>query len=127
MLKTNSKKFRENLRSYILQNVDTTNYGTDEPKTFEEAARFILDTFRSEKFSTESERRYYRNNERVAFEDWCAGLPSALDTCYYYNRSAVDDMGALLKQTRNERSRYSEAAAETALTWLIYREIKAAV
>ena len=127
MLKTNSKKFRENLRSYIMRNVDTTNYGTDEPKTFEEAARFILDTFKDEKFSTENERRYYRNNERVAFEDWCAGLPSALDTCYYYNRSAVDDLGNLLEQTESERSRYSEEEAETAITRLIYREIKAAV
>lgn len=126
MLRTNSKKFRENLRSYIMQNVDTTNYGTDEPKTFEEAARLILDTFRDEKFD-EGERRYYRNNERAAFEDWCAGLPSVLDTCYYYNRSAVNDLGNLLEQTGSERSRYGETEAEAALTWFIYREIKAAV
>lgn len=127
MLTTNSKKFRENLRNYIMKNVDTTNYGMEEPQTFDEAARFIIDTFRNEKFSIEAERRYYHHNERAAFEDWCAGLPSALDTCYYYNRSAVDDLGDLLEQTSEERNRYIEAEAEAALTRLIYREIKAAV
>ena len=81
MLRTNSKKFRENLRSYIMRNVDATNYGMDDPKTFEEAARFILDTFRAEKFSDENSRRYYQNNERIAFESWCSGLPSAC--CIY--------------------------------------------
>lgn len=46
-----------------------------------------------------------------------------LDTCYYYNRSAVDDLGAILEETDSEKARYSEQQAETRLTYLIYREL----
>jgi hypothetical protein len=62
-------------------------------------------------------------SEGERFADWAAGLPSILDTCYYYNRSAVDDLGAILEETAEEKARYSEAQAETLLTSLIYREL----
>ena len=61
--------------------------------------------------------------EQERFEEWAAGLPSILDTCYYYNRSAVDDLGAILEETDSEKARYSEQQAETRLTYLIYREL----
>ena len=61
--------------------------------------------------------------EQQRFEEWAAGLPSILDTCYYYNRSAVDDLGAILEETDSEKARYSEQQAETRLTYLIYREL----
>lgn len=118
MLKTNSKKARENIRSYITDNFTPDNYGRDaaEFENFGSIAAFILETFRSEK-------RYERGPEPVVFADWCAGLPSVLDTCYYYNRSAVKDLGDILEETETERSRYSEADAEKLLTSLIYREL----
>jgi hypothetical protein len=47
------------------------------------------------------------------------------DPCgYYYNRSAVDDLGAILEQSEREKAQYSEAEAENLLTHLIYRELK---
>lgn len=61
--------------------------------------------------------------EQERFEEWAAGLPSILDTCYYYNRSAVDDLGAILEETDSEKARYTEQQAETRLTYLIYREL----
>ena len=75
-----------------------------------------METFRSEK-------RYECGTESVVFADWCAGLPSVLDTCYYYNRSAAKDLGNILEETETEYSRYSEADAEKLLTSLIYREL----
>lgn len=123
MLKTNSKKARENIREYITENFDGSNYGIETPATFEGIARRIMGTFRAEKFSIESEKRYYHYNEQAAFTDWCAGLPSILDTCYYYNRSAVDDLGAILEETEEEKKKYSEDDAEKMLTRLIYREL----
>ena len=62
-------------------------------------------------------------NEQERFTDWAQGLPSILDTCYYYNRSAVDDLGAILEETAEEKARYSEQNAEQLLTALIYREL----
>ena len=127
MLRTNSKQARENVRAYILKNFDAIGAGYDDPPAenapFSEVARFILLNFRAEVFNTANIRRYFCNNEQTAFIYWCSGLPSLLDTCYYYNRSACADLGAILEQTEQERARYTEAQAEEVLTTLIYREI----
>ena len=124
MLKTNSVKAREKVRNYIITNFTPEGYTDNPPEEFPEIARFILATFKSEKYSIPEDFRYYRNNELAAFADWCAGLPSVLDTCYYYNRSAVDDLGALLEESKEEKVHYTEEQAEKTLTMLIYRELK---
>lgn len=120
MLKTNSKKARENVRAYILNNFTPEGYTENPPQDFPGVAAFILDTFRSEKPAVGG---YARMTESERFTDWAQGLAGVLDTCYYYNRSAVDDLGAILEETAEEKSRYSEAQAETLLTSLIYLEL----
>lgn len=124
MLKTNNKKARENIRNYIIAGFTPEGYTDNPPEEFPEIARFILATFRNEKYHLQQDFRYYRNNEFAAFIDWCAGLCGVLDTCYYYNRSAVDDLGAILEETDEEKARYTERQAEKTLTMLIYRELK---
>lgn len=123
MLKTNSKKARENIQQYIINHFTPENYTDEKIEGFENIARFILDTFRSEKYSTKEDYKYYNGCEPLAFRDWCQGLPSVLDTCYYYNRYAVNDLAVILEETEAEKSRYTEEAAENTLTALIYREL----
>ena len=123
MLKTNSKKARENVRNYIIEGFMPEGYTDTPPHEFPEIARFILTTFQNEKYYLPQDFRYYRNNEFAAFADWCAGLPSVLDTCYYYNRSAIDDLGAILEESQEEKARYTEEQAGSTLTLLIYREL----
>ena len=118
MLRT--KKAIGNIRAYIMDNFTPENYTRNPPKDFPGVAAFILDTFRKEKMS---DFRYRDCNEFAAFTDWCQGLPSVLDTCYYYNRSAVEDLGAILEETEEEKTRFTEPEAERRLTWLIYREL----
>ena len=118
MLRT--KKAIGNIRAYIMDNFTPENYTDNPPKDFPEVAAFILDTFRKEKMS---DLRYRNCNEFAAFTDWCSGLPSVLNTCYCYNRSAVDDLGRILEETEEEKARFTEAEAERRLTWLIYREL----
>ena len=124
MLKTNSKKARENIRNYIIDNFTAENYTDTPPTEWHEIAVFIYDTFRSEKYNCLQDYHYYKNSEHYAFREWCQGLPSVLDTCYYYNRSAVEDLGNILEQTIIERNRYEECEAENLLSTLIYNEIK---
>lgn len=124
MLKTNSKKAAENIRAYIMNGFKPENYTDNPPEDFPEIARFILATFKSEKYNTHEDFQYYRNSEFAAFIDWCAGLCGVLDTCYYYNRSAVDDLGTVLEETDEEKARYTEEQAEKMLTMLIYRALK---
>lgn len=120
MLKTNSKKARENVRAYILRGYDPSNYHeTPENPTFAQVAADVWATFTSEK--SHDLQRY---NTQEVFADWCSGLPSIIDTCYYYNRSAVDDLGAILEETEEERNRFSESEAAQLLSLLIFREIQ---
>lgn len=124
MLKTNTKKARENIRAYIVTNYDPSNYDlTTAPATWAGIAAHILDTFRKEKWCCMEDFRYYGGSEQRAFMDWAAGLPSILDTCYFYNRSAVDDLGAILEESESEKAKHSEHDAEICLTHLIYREL----
>lgn len=114
MLKTNSKKARENIRAYIVNHYNPDNYDLAPAADFTTIARNILQVYRGEK------------NHPITpdlFEDWASGLPSILDTCYYYNRSAVDDLGAILEETEAEKARFTESQAESLLTSLIYREL----
>ena len=124
MLKTNTKKATVNLQQYIIANFDGSNYTETPPEDWHGIATFILETFRKEKYSCVEDYRYYHHSETAAFVDWCAGLPSVLDTCYFYNRSAVDDLGAILEETETEKSKHSETDAEQCLTRLIYKVLK---
>lgn len=123
MLKTNSKKARENIQQYIIDNFTPENYTDEKIEGFGNVARFIIDTFRSEKYSTKEDYKYYKGSEYAAFVEWCGGLPSILDTCYYYNRSAVDDLGTILEEAEAEKARFAEQEAEARLTYLIYGEL----
>lgn len=128
MLKTNSKKTIENIKTYIINNFDFTNYeeytNEEEPKTFEAIAKFIYKCFIEEKRYNNDNYKY---SEQAIFLDWCSGLPSVIDTCYFYNRSAIDDLAIILEETEEEKEKYSESDAEKLLTNLIYREIKKAI
>lgn len=118
MLKTNSKQARENIRNYIINRFDSSDYSPEkEPEGFAEVSAFILEAFRGEK------ENYQNIPECDLFADWAAGLPSVLDTCYYYNRSAVDDLGEILNETQVERDKYTEQDAQKLLSSLIYREL----
>ena len=120
-LKTNSLQARLNVRQYICQRFDASNYtGFTGPAIFQNVAPFIWQTFNAEK-----PRQYSRGaSDAERFEDWCSGLPSVLDTCYYYNRSALDDVAQILQQTPERKSKYTEQQAEKLLTLLIFREIE---
>lgn len=121
MLRTTCKKALGNIRKYILDNTDITGYDKYKtPETFSEAALIIWDEFQNAK---KYELCRPRTNIQECFFDWCAGLPSILDTCYYYNRSAVQDLASILEETEAEASKYSETQAERQLSWLIFREI----
>lgn len=121
MLKTNSKQAKENIKLYIIERFDCSGYEVEnEPTTFDEIATFILNTFKNEMVKFDKRKL----TEKEYFFEWCQGLPSVLDTCYYYNRSAVDDLAMILEENETEKSKYTEQDAEQLLTHLIYRELK---
>ena len=121
MLKTNSKKALENIRAYIVDNYSPENEGAVETTDFETVAKEIYKSFFD---AMHNNFDWNRVPESVIFADWCAGLPSILDTCYWYNRSATEDLGNILEETEAEKEKYSDSDACELLTSLLYREIK---
>ena len=125
MLRTTCKQAIENIKHYVMGHFDASGYDefNGNEDNFKDVANFIYECFHDEKVKHDSRRM----SEQELFFEWCQGLPSVLDTCYYYNRSAVNDLAVILEESDNEQSKYTEEQAEKQLTWLIYREIKKAV
>lgn len=123
MLKTNSKKARENVIRYIMDHENTAEITGKDPENFSEAAAAIYADF-DRVTNTPINRRTSMSDR---FAEYAAGLPGILDTCYYYNRSALDDLGGILEETEAEKAKYSETEAEKLLSYLIYREIERSV
>ena len=130
MLKTNSKKACENIRAYIMNDFDyineRANYNGIELDKDNQLSviSYAWKIFKNEK-ARDIENNYSNPNFAI-FKDWAQGLALGWLFCYYYNRSAVDDLGAILEETEEEKARYTESQAEEMLTRLIYREMEKA-
>lgn len=124
MLSAMSNQVKENVKLYILEHFNPEGYTEAPPHKYKEVSSFILAVFRREKYNSPEDERYYHDSEQAAFIDWCEGLPSILDTCYYYNRSAVEDLARLLQMSKTECKRYSEERAENYISRLLYRTLK---
>ena len=136
MLKSNSKKAIENIKEYVCNNVNF-DYDTVNEKYYyvmkleERKARGenvdMFSVYAHALYNIMYEEVIAGNKIKRSFQEsfmyWCEGLPSCFDTCYYANRSAIDDLGNILEQSEMERGKYSESEAEEKLTLLIFREI----
>ena len=134
MLRTNSKKAKENIRLWILANYTPEDYtdafqtetGVYTPENFPEVSASIMNAFRKEKgFDV---RRY---GLEIAFIDWMQGLPSILETFpLLHGWEVVEILADWLEENAEEKEAYSkkdeggEKAMETALH-LVFREIQA--
>lgn len=124
-IRSNSKKAINNIRQYVINRYNGEDYDKYSPEynavTFEQMAFCILSDVKRVKIY--DMKRYRNYSWQDAFADWGAGLPGILDTCYYYNRSAIDDLAEILEETEEEKSRYDEQDAERLLSNLIFREL----
>lgn len=132
MLRTNSKKAKENIRLWILANYTPEDYANafqTEPgeytlENFPEVAANIMGVFHKEKGV--DVRRY---GLEIAFIDWMQGLPSILGTLSLLGWETAEILGNWLEETTEEKEAYSkkdedgEKAMKTALH-LVFREIQ---
>lgn len=138
MLKTNSKKARENIRAYIIECANCTDYdpATDTETeltfdTFDGYAAHIWDAFKYEQMTGSARAYNLRANGtwQNCFDDWMHGLPGEIDTGEWllgYN-AAKNVLARLLEESDAERDKYTNDQAEHLLSSLIYREIIRAV
>lgn len=128
MLKTNTKKARENLMKYIRDySLDelTGNYGIpeEELETDDQIRLRLWNIFKREKVKHDLRFKAKRISFYDLFVEWAQGLAMGGLFCFWYNRSAVDDLGDILEETESEKARFTEEQAEAKLTSLIYCEI----
>ena len=123
MLKTNSKKAKENLRNYIIENVLHNN--ETECTTIDEAAATLKKHFNVEKLHPYNLQliRSGKTTEKTIFKSWLQGLPHGGIGDYWYFCNAADILGSILEETEEEKARFTEEEAANMLTTLIYNEI----
>ena len=126
MIRSNSKKACENIRDYIMQDKDYLDecaaYDNRKLETTDEYLAYAWDMFHEQE-KWQIEQNYHCANFGI-FLDWARGLALGGLFCYYYNRSAKDDLGAILEETEEEKAKYTEQQAEEMLSRLIYREME---
>jgi len=79
MLRTNSKKYLNNIQNYILDSIDGTEYDI-KTETPTEKLQFLFDCFEVE-FNYKNNKLRYPNFQN-RFANWLQGLPSAIDLPY---------------------------------------------
>ena len=118
MLRSTNKAVINKIREYIINGVDHEYFELDTDPDYKTACKLILQ-------ACQNEKRYCRyRSEYEMFKDWAQGLPTAFNTSYYYNVSAVDLLADWLEETDKEKEKFEESAAEEKITWLLYRELR---
>ena len=127
MLRTNSKKAAENIRNYIMEDFEYLQERAEyrgmelDENNVDQVLALAWSIFKEEKSGEINKYRFI--NEYQVFKDWASGLALGNLFCYYYNRSAVEDLGNILEESAAEKAKYKEEDAEELLTRLIYREM----
>lgn len=129
MLRTNTKKARENVKKYIMQDFDyiaeRAEYNGEEIREDEtEKALVIIYKAFLEEYGWAVTK--CRQSYQEAFTNWAAGLAMGGLFLYYYNVDAVELLGDILEETEEERSKYTQEKAENLLTYLIFAECQKA-
>lgn len=117
MLRTNSKKAKENLKKYCIESsIDylEENYGYT--VTEKNIYSIIKEVYNIETWDR------IRNRHCMTFETWAGGLPCG-GLFDYYLHDAIGTAGKILEETEEERNRYTETEAENLMTALIKREV----
>lgn len=120
MLKTNCKKVNDFVKAFIIAHYTPENYNLPQTNNFEEIAKNIWGIFKDE---YASKIRYTNTSIQNLFIEYLQGLPSIIDTDYYYKYSVNNLLGDLLEQTEKERAKYTESQSEYLFSYLIFRQI----
>ena len=134
MLKTNSKKAKDNIWNYLNGFIDIINEELiaydPEPNYLQEGDRKelanVVYNYYTETFKKNHYKAYTTSDQKL-FEDWAQGLTMCGMFDYYAYRDDTNPkkiLGDILEETEAERNRYTEDEAAQMLTYLIYREIK---
>lgn len=131
MLRTNSKKAKENVKNYMLNDkeyilTEYAAYKGIELNSNDEILAYIYDIYQSEKYYSIEDMAKLNLSDYTVFKQWASGLALGSTFDYFYHNIAKKTVMQILEETEKEAARFTETDAENLLTQLIYREILAA-
>ena len=119
MLRINSKKARENIRNYILKNVDFSGCTLEKMPGTDAEKLAALHSIACE------EKRSQGLNDYDLIKDWICGVPGSIFDIsgFIYYDDAKKVLAELLEETPEEANRYGGEKSFNVLIYLISREI----
>lgn len=113
MLRTNSKKYLENIRTYLINAIDSE--GTEKEKI-----SFLMECYNSEYNNPYNCSRYPNNQTRL--ENWLCGLPSAINIPFYYGD--IIDLAKELQEVETYSKKTEETICKNYFNFIAYHILK---
>ena len=119
MLRTNSKKYLNNIQTYLLNAIDSEGY-ENQPTTDKEKISFLIDCYNSEYNHAYNVKMY--PNEQVRFGNWLSGLPSVLNIPFY--PSEILKLARQLQEVETYDKKTEERICENYFNFMAYHILK---
>ena len=116
MLRTNSKKYLNNIQTYLLNAIDSEGY-ENQPTTDKEKISFLIDCYNSEYNHAYNVKMY--PNEQVRFGNWLSGLPSVLNIPFY--PSEILKLARQLQEVETYDKKTEERICENYFNFMILK------
>jgi hypothetical protein len=119
MLRTNSKKYLNNIQTYLIDSVNTEDALHDANKDAEKIA-FVMACYNSEFNHKFNQARH--PNEQTRFSNWLAGLPSVLDIPFKYD--GVLKLAKQLQEVETYDKKTEDRICENYFNFMAYHILK---
>ena len=122
MLRTNSKKYLNNIQTYLIDAVKTEDllWKLHDAITDAEKIAFVMACYNSEFNHAYNVKRY--PNEQIRFANWLSGLPSVLDIPFY--PSSILELSKELQEVETYDQKTKDKICDNYFNFMAYHILK---
>ena len=119
MLRTNSKKYLNNIQTYLINAIDSDGY-ENQPTTDKAKVSFLVDCYNSEYNHAYNVKMY--PNEQTRFANWLSGLPSVLNIPFY--PSGIIELAKELQEVETYDQKTKDKICDNYFNFMAYHILK---
>ena len=119
MLRTNSKKYLNNIQTYLINAIDSDGY-ENQPTTDKAKVSFLVDCYNSEYNHAYNVKMY--PNEQIRFANWLSGLPSVLNIPFY--PSGILELAKELQEVETYDQKTKDKICDNYFNFMAYHILK---
>jgi hypothetical protein len=119
MLRTNSKKYLNNIQTYLINAIDSDGY-ENQPTTDKAKVSFLVDCYNSEYNHAYNVKMY--PNEQIRFANWLSGLPSVLNIPFY--PSSILELSKELQEVETYDQKTKDKICNNYFNFMAYHILK---